>query len=131
MPLRSVSLIAFLVFAGFCCAQTSPTPSVATGETGVEGVIKLSPTRPGPIRVGEPDSGPLPNVTFVVSGGTNATTEFATDKEGHFRILLAPGHYTVSRKGQRGRIGHYGPFDVDVVSGQITKVEWHCDSGMR
>jgi hypothetical protein len=131
MALRSLSLIVFLVFAGFCCAQTSPTPSVGTSEAGIEGVIKMSPTHPGPIRIGEPGSGPVPNVTFVVSGETSATTEFTTDKEGHFRILLPPGHYTVSRKGQLGRIGHYGPFDVDVVSGQITKVEWHCDSGMR
>jgi len=24
-----------------------------------------------------------------------------------------------------------GPFDVDVTAGQITKVAWRCDSGMR
>jgi hypothetical protein len=41
-----------------------------------------------------------------------------------------PGHYSVARKGQ-GKIGRCGPFDIDVMNGQITKVEWRCDSGMR
>jgi hypothetical protein len=32
---------------------------------------------------------------------------------------------------KKGGIAQYGPFDVDVVAGQMTKVEWQCDTGIR
>jgi hypothetical protein len=57
-------------------------------------------------------------------------TSFTTDDQGHFRIPLSPGHYTVSIKGRNTTIGHFGPFEVDVVSGKMTKVQWECDSGI-
>src|SRR5207245_1575807 len=50
---------------------------------------------------------------------------------GHFRTPLPPGHYKVSMKGRKSSIGHYGPFEVDVVPGKMTKVQWECDSGIR
>jgi hypothetical protein len=45
--------------------------------------------------------------------------------------LLPPGRYTVSLKGKKTGVGRFGPFEVDVVAGQITKVQWQCDSGIR
>ena len=45
--------------------------------------------------------------------------------------LVPPGHYKVSHKGRKSSIGRFGPFEVDVVAGKITKVEWQCDSGIR
>jgi hypothetical protein len=118
------------MFAGFCSSQTSPTPTPESG-TGIEGVITLSPTHPGPVRPGMISSKPLANATFVAANEKGTATEFTTDSEGHFRISLAPGHYTVSLKDKKGGIGRYGPFDVDVPAGQMTKVEWQCDTGMR
>ena len=130
MLFQHFSLIAFLSFAGFCCAQTNPTASGATNETGIEGVITVTPSHPGPERPGMASSAPLKNVPFVVSNETQTVAEFMTDDQGRFRLTLAPGHYTVSRKDQ-SRIGSCGPFAVDVVNGQLTKVEWRCESGMR
>ena len=130
MLLQHFSLIAFLSFAGFCCAQTNPTAPAATDETGIEGVITVAPAHPGPERPGMASSAPLKNVPFVVSNQTQTVAEFMTDDQGRFKLKLAPGHYTVSRKDQ-SRIGRCGPFDVDVANGQLTKVEWRCDSGMR
>ena len=74
---------------------------------------------------------PLANATFVVENKKGTATSFTTDDQGRFRISLAPGHYTVSLKDKKGGIGRYGPFDVDVVAGHMTKVEWQCDTGMR
>ena len=113
------------MFSGFSSAQTSELG------TGIEGVITISPTHGGPIRPGISSSKPLANATFVATSEKDTAAEFTTDSEGHFRISLAPGHYTVSLKNRKGGIGRYGPFDVDVVAGQMTKVEWHCDTGMR
>lgn len=100
--------------------------------TGIEGRITISPTHGGPVRVGEAESSkPLPNTTFVATSDDGAANEFTTDDQGHFKILLAPGHYTVTKKGQGKGIGRYGPFDALVVTGQMLRQEWRCDSGMR
>jgi hypothetical protein len=56
---------------------------------------------------------------------------FTTDDQGRFRVSLAAGHYTVSKEGKKRGIGHFGPFPVDVVAGQMTKVAWECDTGIR
>jgi hypothetical protein len=111
------------------CNSTGQTPSV--GESGIEGVITISPSQPGPSRADVPDSIPLSNTAFVVNDLKEEVTSFTTDDQGRFRIPLAPGHYTVSIKGRKLAIGHFGPFEIDVVSGKMTKVEWKCDSGIR
>ena len=105
------------------------TPSRA--ETGIEGVITISPAGPGPIRADAPSSLPLANTAFVVENQNGEVASFTTDDQGRFRTLLAPGHYKVSIKGKRLGIGRYGPFEVDVAAGKMTKVEWECDSGIR
>jgi carboxypeptidase family protein len=121
-------ILGFLVMA--VGVSTGQTPSGA--ETGIEGVITFSPTQPGPIRVGAPGSKPLPNATFVAENEKGAeVASFTTDEQGQFRVPLPPGHYTVFKKGKKGGPGHYGPFDVDVVAGQMTKVQWECDTGIR
>ena len=111
------------------CVSTGQTPSA--GESGIEGTIAISPSQPGPSRSDAPDSKPLSNTAFVVNDLKGEVTSFTTGDQGQFRIPLAPGHYTVSMKGRRSTIGHFGPFEVDVVSGKMTKVDWKCDSGIR
>src|SRR5207237_10808361 len=98
MRLSTLTLIAFLASAGICCAQSSPTPAATSGETGIEGTITISPTHPGPVRPGMANSAPLTNVAFVVRNETATVAEFMTDDHGHFKITLAPGHYTIARK---------------------------------
>ena len=126
------TVISFLILSGFCYAETSPTPiPMLPNGTGIEGRITISPAHPGPVRVGEEASKPLANATFVATNDGGKATEFTTDDQGHFKVLLEPGHYTITRKGQRGGIGRFGPFDALVVAGQMTRQEWRCDSGMR
>jgi hypothetical protein len=122
----STAVAVLIMCAGFLPGQTQ-----SGSETGIEGVITIDPTRPGPVRADAPSSRPLANTTFVVENQKGETTSFTTDDQGHFRTLLAPGHYKVSLKGRTSSIGRYGPFEVDVVAGQMTKVQWQCDSGMR
>ena len=111
------------------CASSGQTPSA--GESGIEGIITISPIQPGPTRIDAPGSKPLANTAFVVKNQKGEVTSFTTDDQGQFRIPLAPGHYNVSIKGRKSTIGRFGPFEVDVASGKMTKVQWECDSGIR
>src|SRR6266849_7253183 len=106
-----IILLLLIVLSSFSLAQ-SPTPAPESG-TGIEGVITLGPTHPGPVRPGMITSKPLANATFVVGNEKGAVATFTTDDQGRFRISLAPGHYTVSLKDKKGGIGRYGPFDVN------------------
>ena len=110
----------------FAAAQTS-----SRTETGIEGVITISPTQPGPVRVDAPASEPLANTAFVVEKENAAVASFTTDDHGRFRIQLPPGHYKVSIKGRKTTIGYFGPFEADVVADKMTNVQWKCDSGIR
>ncbi len=127
-----LSFLPLLICACFAFAQTPTLTSMPeTGDTGIEGVITVGPTHGGPVRPGMTSSAPLANATFVVGNETSAVAEFTTDDQGRFNVSLQPGHYTVTKKEQQKGIGRYGPFDVDVTAGQMTKVEWQCDTGMR
>jgi hypothetical protein len=125
-----LSFALLVAVAGLGHAQMSPSPEPGY-YTGIEGTITMSPVMGGPARQGIPDSRPLPNVAFEVKRGERVVADFQTDDEGHFRQVLAPGHYTVTRKDLKSTIGFYGPFEVDVVSGKMTAVEWKCDTGIR
>jgi len=105
--------------------------SDAGRSTGIEGVVTVSPTRPGPITKGsEASRAPLPSAIFSVANEKGTVTSFTTDSDGHFRLSLSPGHYVVSLAEKRFP-RPCGPFEIDVESGKMTNVEWHCDSGMR
>ena len=128
MRLRKLRAI-LVVLAIPCCFSWGQTQSES--KTGIEGIITIAPIRPGPANDVIPSSKPLANATFTVESENRVITSFTTDEQGRFRILLPPGHYTVSMKEKKGGIGYYGPFDVDVVAGQMRKVEWRCDTGLR
>ena len=122
-------LIAFGLIVMAVYVSTGQTPSA--GESGIEGVITISPANPGPIRVDAAASMPLANATFAVEKNNGEVTSFTTDGQGRFRVSLPPGHYKVSLKGRKSSIGRFGPFEADVVPGKMTNVQWECDSGIR
>jgi hypothetical protein len=121
--------IAATLIALACMTAVAETP--APGMSGIEGTIVVSPTRPGPIRKGEePSVAPVSNAQFVVTAGDAIVRTFTTDGEGHFQVALPPGHYVILREGAAPRVGRWH-FEADVVAGQVTKVNWTADSGMR
>jgi hypothetical protein len=110
---------------------TSAGQTPSGGQSGIEGVITISPARPGPVRVDAAGSVPLGNATFVVENNNAEVASFTTDEQGRFRATLPPGHYKVSLRQRKSSIGRFGPFEVDVVSGKMTNVQWECDSRIR
>jgi hypothetical protein len=122
----SIACVLLLMWAGFLRGQT---PSAS--DTGIEGVVTIGPIKAGPVRADAPSSRPLASTALVVENQDGRVASFTTDENGHFRVPLAPGHYKVSFKERKSSIGRYGPFEVDVVAGKMTKVQWQCDTGLR
>jgi hypothetical protein len=111
------------------CSSGGHTPPA--GESGIEGVITISPAQPGPTRADAAASMPLATATFAVEKNNREVASFTTDDQGRFRVSLLPGHYKISLKGRKSSIGRFGPFEVDVAAGKMTNVQWNCDSGIR
>jgi hypothetical protein len=113
------------------CESVSRGQNSADTVTGIQGIVTVSPTRPGPARRGaDAARGPLPNAAFTVATGKGTIASFTTGADGRFHLSLQPGHYVVSLAEQRFP-RPCGPFEVEVVSGKMTEVEWGCDTGMR
>jgi hypothetical protein len=126
---RCVVGVSFLFL--IVCASVARSDSKA-GNTGITGMVLVTPIRPGPIRAGSesPTAAPLPNAKFRVTSKEGAVTSFTTDTAGHFRVSLKPGRYSVVLAENRFP-KPCGPFEVNVEAGKMTDVEWRCDSGMR
>src|SRR2546421_10856703 len=129
MAHTAFSSIAATLIALACMTPVAETP--AAGTSGIEGMIFVSPTRPGPIRKDEELSvAPVSNAQFVAKAGDATVKTFTTDGEGRFQVALPPGHYVIVKEGAVARIGRWR-FEADVVASQMTKVNWTADSGMR
>ncbi len=121
--------LAFIFIPSLGFAQTQPTAQPAGG--GIEGTITISPVRGGPVRQGAATSQPLTDTAFEVKHDGQVVASFQTDANGKFKVMLPPGHYTISRQQKAGAIGSFGPFEVDVSTGKLATVQWECDSGLR
>src|SRR5438094_38242 len=105
---RALAVLMLLIMdVSFFAAAQTPSGT----ETGIEGVITISPPQPGPVRVDAPASEPLANTAFVVENENAAVASFTTDDHGRFRIQLPPGHYTAHIKGRQRTIGHFASED--------------------
>lgn len=129
MPRGYFSIIGATFIALSSMDAMAETPPPAT--SGIEGTVLVSPSRPGPIgKDDEPSVAPVRNTRFVIKAGDSAIATFTTDGEGRFRIALPPGHYVVLREDAPPSIGRW-QFEADVRAGEMTKVNWTADSGMR
>jgi hypothetical protein len=128
MPYASISVIAATLIALFSMTAAAETPPPKT--SGIEGTVLVSPSRPGPITKDGPSVAPARNVQFVVKAGDATVKTFTTDGEGRFQVALPPGHYIILREDAGARIGRWR-FEANVVAGEMLKVTWAADSGMR
>ena len=127
-----VFVFSALIILSSCLAlaQTQPSPTPES-RAGIEGTISAGPAQGGPSKEGRSNSQALANTTFEVKQGDRVITSFQTDGQGRFRVLLEPGHYTISRKDYTSAVGSYGPFEVEVSPGKMAIVQWECDTGLR
>ncbi len=97
-------------------------------DTGIEGRITIGPSTPV-ARAGEPNTRPYQATIAVLDADGREVTRFATDADGRFRVLLAPGTYRL-RPEARGPFPR-GSETVTVTAGTLTHVDIGFDSGIR
>ena len=104
------------------------------GDSGIEGQTFISPTRPGPIRMGQgPDRKPYQTTLVVMTAGEGReVARLETGSDGRFRVSLPPGEYRIGPPPAATRfLPRASEEMVKVLPGQFAQVTIHFDSGMR
>jgi hypothetical protein len=85
----------FILPAIFIAGSLHAGESTAAGESGIKGKVLVGPAYPGPEIVGEADEVPFRGVFLVLNSDEKEVARFESDEKGCFKVLLAPGAYTV------------------------------------
>ncbi len=123
-----------LLFLGVLSQVVGEEPTATpkpTAETALEGIISIGPVKGGPQRGGETNSRPLADAEFDVQYNANVVASLKTNGEGRFRISLPAGHYRITRTDAGATGLGICSFEVDLTAGQVKRVEWECDTGIR
>lgn len=125
------AIVATATPADFTTPPASPASTPApSSDTGVEGIVTIGPTCPVQ-RVDSPcPDRPYEATIFLLDGARRPIAEVRSAADGRFRVVLAPGTYTLSPQAQ-GAFPHAAEQTVTVLEGQITTVQIAFDSGIR
>jgi hypothetical protein len=96
---------------------------------GLFGTVTRAPTMPVCI-VGQPCSKPAAGVTLTFMHGGVTAKSVVTGANGTYRVLLAPGVYTVRVSGL-GRMQRMTPTTVTVRRGLVARQAFVIDTGIR
>lgn len=101
-------------------------------ESGVNGIVTVSPARPGPQRAGDPRVTPLAGAEVQLRSEAGAIVARSNaDSNGAFRIIAPAGQYQLHIETHGGRFPRCQHKSVQVADGQMTHLDVGCDSGMR
>ncbi len=111
-------------------ADSTPTPTMTSGETGIVGTVLIGPQCPV-VREGEE----CPNKPYeadidVYDGSGKLVAQVRSDANGEFFVALAPGSYRLIPRSP-GALPFASPQDVTVIAGQMAQVAVSYDSGIR
>ncbi len=105
---------------------------VSAEESGISGVVTVTPARPGPQRAGAPGGKPLVGADVQIRDAGGAIAGRATtDADGAFRILTPSGAYQLHLDVQGAKFPRCSRQNVQVEAGRMAHVDVTCDSGMR
>lgn len=109
-------------------ALVVPTSSSGTA-SGLRGKVTLFPTRPVCIE-GDPCSQPARGVLLVFKRNDRVAARVTTTKCATYRVLLAPGVYSVTAPKYRRGSG-ITPGTIRVKKGRILRVDLEIDTGIQ
>ena len=122
--IRRILLLSMLVLSA--CSSVQPTPT----DSGVEGQVFIGPMCPV-VQEGQECPDQSYQATLTVNSLTGERiVQFQTEKNGTFRIPLAPGEYVLHPESPNVMpFAQEQPFTVE--AGKFTQVIVNYDSGIR
>ena len=107
------------------------TPAAQPG-SGIQGTVQAGPTCPVE-RINSPcPPRPLAATVVVRDGSGSEVSRFHSGADGHFKVELAPGSYTVvGLNVGTGFLPRPIPTSVTVTPGNYTTINVEYDSGIR
>jgi hypothetical protein len=97
--------------------------------SGLFGTVVISPSTPV-CRAGTPCTAPAPGIRLTFSRGGTAVRSVVTTSTGHYRIVLAPGVYSV-RPANQSKMTRLAPTTVTVAQGVARRRNFTIDTGIR
>jgi len=102
-------------------------PAGSAGTAGLQGTV----TEPRPVCLqDEPCGGPTPGVTIVFSRSGRIVRRVTSNREGRYRVSLAPGVYSTGSPAAVLPLGHVAPSRVRVYAGRYRQVNFFVDAGI-
>ncbi|MEV6056215.1 carboxypeptidase-like regulatory domain-containing protein [Streptomyces sp. NPDC052107] len=129
--LAALALAAAVLAAG--CGDSHGAGSPGAPHSGIKGRTMVDGGCPV-VREGSPcPDRPLSARLTITSGDPERTVaETTSDADGHFRVSLPPGTYTVRPANLTGAVAPIAqPVSVTVTSGRFTTIVIPFDSGIR
>jgi hypothetical protein len=118
----------FLAAIAIAISLATASAATATTRSGLRGVVRRAPI--SPVCIAEkPCSAPVKHAKLTFARGT-VSRSLVTDADGRYRVLLAPGRYTVRIGATVARFGSK-PQTAVVTAGRITVRNFTIDTGIR
>ncbi|MBN2118300.1 MAG: carboxypeptidase regulatory-like domain-containing protein [Anaerolineales bacterium] len=119
-------LVGVLILVLATCSIYNPTPR----GSGIEGQVLIGPLCPVEQQGQECSDGPYQATLTVNSPNGIQIVQVKTDAQGHFRIPLVPGRYSLHPETPDG-VAVAGDQAFVVETGRYTQLTVHYDSGIR
>ncbi|MFI5977685.1 hypothetical protein [Streptomyces sp. NPDC051452] len=125
--------LATAVLAGGCGRASHGAGSPGAPDSGIKGRTMVDGGCPL-VREGSPCPDRPLSAHLTITGGDPQRTiaQIISDTDGHFRLSLPPGTYTVRPANLTGAVAPIAqPVTVTVSDGRFTAIVIHFDSGIR
>ena len=103
--------------------------AVVATVSGLQGFVHKGPTQPV-CRVGDPCNAPA-QVTLLFRRNGRVFRTRSASADGRYRIVLAPGYYTVTTLERIGTTRNIRPLAVHVRRAHVDRLDFSIDTGIR
>jgi hypothetical protein len=117
-------------FAGLAALAAATSAGTATQATGLRGLVTRGPIVPA-CRAGEACDGPARDVTLAFARNGRVVRRTTTDDNGRYRVVLAPGVYSVRLSVGTKAGPDLTPSRASVVARRVRRVDFSYDTGIR
>jgi hypothetical protein len=124
--------IALLVVLIGCDAPEAPavTVSPSAPDSGIRGIVLLSPTCRDPAAAATPCVRPYVARLAILDSDGNKVADVESGQDGRFSVTLPPGDYVITPAPGGDPFPTGQPVPVSVVADEYTDVEVDYDSGL-